>query len=378
MKRKLLALGLGTESFLEAEIQPSQFEYDSFSDCYLGNECKLLYIELTNNCNYNCIHCYAEIEKGNNEYLSPSSFDIVLSQLPTGCKCDIRLSGGEPFLNTNIKYFISKISQSIVPYSQHSIVTNGSFTISDAKFAIENNFQLQISIYGMSYETFNKFTKASKSNWEKVMNNLDILSKSSFKSNVVLCFAVNNITYNELDAFIEYANSRSFKYILNRAASIGRAVNNWGDIQLPSEKHFEFSRNTKSKSLRFCYHMCQLHISVICVNGNVIPCSFLRKPKYIFGNVFDSSIESIWKSDKYMMFRTLTPKMVEKCKSCEFMYVCTAGCCAEADGYSDNILACYPWCLVKPFENSYLDIKDNEIYEVDKLAAGTFEFRLIE
>ena len=39
-----------------------------------------------------------------------------------------------------------------------------------------------------------------------------------------------------------------------------------------------------------------------------------------------------------------------------------------------NILSVYPWCKVKPYEYDYLCIRDDEMYFVDKLAAGTFDF----
>ena len=70
----------------------------------------------------------------------------------------------------------------------------------------------------------------------------------------------------------------------------------------------------------------------------------------------------------------MNPTDVEKCNKCEFIYMCTAGCCAEAVGMTGNILSVYPWCKVKPYECDYLSIHDDEMYFVDKLAAGTFDF----
>lgn len=118
-------------------------------------------------------------------------------------------------------------------------------------------------------------------------------------------------------------------------------------------------------------------MAVVCVNGDVIPCSFLRNRKFVYGNVFNSTFEEIWKSNRFMSFRALTPILVDKCKNCEFMYVCTAGCCGEAEGLTSNILSCYPGCQIKPFKNDYINVTDFEIFEVDKLAAGTFEFHRI-
>lgn len=376
LKIVLLKLGLGTYNFSEAEIQPLQFEYDSFDDCYSGIKCKLLYIELTDACNLHCIHCYAEIERNGSKMMSLEQFERIILSIPVNTSCDIRLTGGEPFLNKNIRNFISIINDRIQPNIHHSIVTNGTFDLDDAFYALNHGFELQISVYGMTFETFHTFTGSSRSIWDKIESNLIEISRSKYKDNVLLCFAINNITYKELDSFILFADKLGLRYILNRPASTGRAVNNWERLQLSESDYYEFSKMTKANEMRFCFHMCQLHLTVICVNGDVIPCSFLRKPNFVFGNIFEQTFDSIWNSQRYMSFRALTPSMVEKCRNCEFMYACSAGCCGEAEGYMNDILACYPWCQIKPYEKKYLSIKDDEVYEAEKLAAGTFSFKV--
>lgn len=187
LKKKLIALGLGTFIFNDAELQPCQFSYDSFDDNYLGERCSLLYIEITDICNFHCIHCYADIDKGNNKMMNMEVFENIISAVSNDGNCDIRLTGGKPFLNKNIREFINIIRDTIKPKTHHSIVTNGTFNINDALEALKNNFELQISIYGMTYETFYKFTDASKVLWNKVWNNLYLLSKSEYRENVLLC-----------------------------------------------------------------------------------------------------------------------------------------------------------------------------------------------
>lgn len=376
LKKRLIQLGIGTYNLIEAEIQPLQFNYDSFNDCYSGKQCRLLYIEITDSCDFHCIHCYAEIERNGLHMMKIEEFKKVISSVSDDTNCDIRLTGGEPFLNPYICDFVSIVKNRIKPNNHHSIVTNGTFDIKDAIYALENGFELQISIYGCDYETFHTFTGASRELWDRVEHNLLELSRSKFRNAVLLCYAVNKLTYSELDNFVTMAKRRGFRYILNRPASTGRAVKNWDMLQLSIKDHYDFSKNTKANRMRFCFHLCQLHLTVVCVNGDVIPCSFLRKAKFVFGNVFEQSFKSIWNSQKYMEFRALTPTKVDKCKDCEFMYACSAGCCGEAEGFNNDILSCYPWCQIKPYENTYLDIKDNEVYYVDKLAAGTFDFEL--
>lgn len=356
------------------ELNPQKYEYNLFDDCYTDKRCTLLYIEVTDKCNFHCVHCYAEMKPGGCRELSIEQFKSIILNIQPDETCDIRLTGGEPFLHSNIRSFIDLVKENIRPNSTHSIVTNGSFKSEDALYAMEKGFEVQISIYGMKSDTFKKFTNGSDRYWETVQNNLENLSKSPNKDKVLLCFAVNALTYSQINEFEKYAKKYGFRYIFNRPASTGRAVNNWKMLELSPEKHFEFSKNTKASVLRCCYHLCQLHLCVVGVDGNIFPCSFLRDKSFVMGNIFKSSLKEIWQSPEYQEFRKMNPTDVEKCNKCEFIYMCTAGCCAEAVGMTGNILSVYPWCKVKPYECDYLSIHDDEMYFVDKLAAGTFDF----
>lgn len=371
---KMIEYNLVTSNDKEKEMYPQQFEYNLFDDCYTDKDCTLLYVEITDKCNYHCIHCYADMRPGRCREIPIEQFTTIISNIKSNKTCDIRLTGGEPFLHSRIRMVIDLVEKNIKPNTTHSIVTNGSFQIEDALYAIEKGFEIQISIYGMNSDTFERFTNASEQYWEKVQENLKCLSVSQNKDKVLLCFAVNKLTYSEIEDFRIYAEKNGFRYIFNRPASTGRAVDNWNMLELPKEKHFEFAKKNQAPNLRCCYHLCQLHLSVVGVDGNVFPCSFLRDKSFVMGNIFESSFENIWKLPQYKKFRELNPTNVKECNGCEFIYMCTAGCCAEAVGMTGNILSVYPWCKVRPYEDDYLKISDNELYVVDKLAAGTFDF----
>lgn len=374
----LLALmekhGLITFDVMSAEANPFSFDYDLFDDCHSGDCCKLLYIEVTDVCNFNCIHCYAEIERTGRKFLSVSQLNTIIDHLPPNKPCDIRITGGEPFLNKAIRKLVDVVYNRVPSLEKHSIVTNGSFALDDAIYALDKGFELQVSVYGMTYETFRKFTNTGMVAYKHAMDNLIQLSQTPWRDNVLLCFAVNSLTYEEIEDFKSFCLQHGFRFILNRPASIGRAVKNWNQLELPDNIHYEFARATKKGRTRYCYHLCQLHITVATVDGDIVPCTFLRDKKFFLGNIISQELQAIWNSEKYRDFRALTASKVDKCASCEFMYACTAGCCGEAVGENGNILATYPWCKVKPFNSDYLRIENHELFVAEKLAAGTFDF----
>lgn len=372
---KLVENNLVTSNLLEADPEPAVFDYELFDDCHSGDSCKLFYIEITDKCNFNCIHCYADIQRSGTKFMSPEQVDRIIDHLPSTSPCDIRITGGEPFINPDIREILHRVNSRMKPIHTHSVVTNGSFSYDDAIYALSMGYELQVSIYGITPESFEKFTNSSRKHLQAILERLKKISHTPYKDKVLLCFAVNAITYLEIQEFEDFCNTYGFRFIHNRPASIGRAVANWNELQLSKHEHYDFSRKTKSGPTRYCYHLCQLHLTVADVNGNIIPCCFLRDPKFYFGNIFCDTLQNIWDSKKYHKFRDLTAVNVDKCSQCEFAYVCTAGCCGEAEGNNKDILATYPWCSERPFERKYQAIGNHEVYQAEKLAAGTFDFK---
>ena len=372
-KEKLLTLNIENE-----EKNVCKFEYDLFGDKYLFKQCTQIFLEITNYCNFKCLHCYADFNNKNNKFLTCREVEEIIKKLNLK-SVDIRVTGGEPFLNKEIRSILKSITESIQPLTRHSIVTNGSFDVNDALYALELGYEMQISLYGLNEELFNLFTQTNKNYFKKIMQNLYILSKTKFKNNIVIQISSNKLTYKKIDEFVQFSKSLGFKYNINRPASVGRAVKNWEKLELSKTEKIQLAQRTKSKNLDFCYHLCQLHWTAIDVNGNVTPCTFFRadNKKNIIGNIFNDSFLDIWWSKKYDNFRNCNPNLVDKCKNCEFEYVCTAGCVGETVAYTKNFYNCYPWCIEKPYQSHYLKIKKGEIYQVDKLAAGIFNFQLI-
>ncbi len=376
---KLKEEGVITDNIEEREMQPIDFQYSLFDDHDTHQVCRTVYFEVTDKCNFNCLHCYAEMTKEGKIFLTPEKYEYYLSMLGNTPKLDIRLTGGEPFLNPYIVELIDITAKNKKPYNRHSIVTNGSFELNDAIHALEKGFELQISVYGMSESTFEKFARTNILMHKKVMNNLRALSETKYKNQIVLLLSINALTYNDVDSFVNFAKDLGFKPMLNRPASIGRAKINWETLKLSPEQHQSFNRYNRHLVKgynRYCYHACRLTWSYVDIYGNVKPCAFIRK-NFIFGNLNETPLEYIRKSNSYNDFKNLNASSFDKCTNCEFKYACTGGCCGETLSYSGSITKTYPWCVVKPYEKNYLHIVKGELYQVEKYAGGTFDFNKI-
>lgn len=373
--KKLYLTGVLTDDAEQSEDSIEYINYELFDDKYTYKKCKLAYIEVTDVCNYNCLHCYADIKKDARQFMSAEIAKQYIEQIACEGRCDIRLTGGEPFLNADLIPIVDIIQEKVEPLTHHSLVTNGSFDIERAMYILSKGFEMQISIYGMTESKFSSFTGSRKDIYERVINNLQLLSDSEYRDQIVLLFSVNSSSYEDIELFKSYAQEKGFRYILNRPASVGRAVANWEQLKLEDKEYTEFSRSQRNTNLWFCHHLCQLHWVSIMVNGDVTPCGFLRDKDSVIGNLQKSSFEEIWNCKKYNTFRKMTSGNVNHCCDCEFRYLCTAGCCGETKAYLEDIFKPYVWCKTKPYENeNYIQVADSEVYEVVKNAAGLFDF----
>ena len=371
--------GLITFAENEKANDPTFFDYYLFSDAYSYKKCSMVYLEVSNACNFHCDHCYAEIDSNSFGFMAPERARKYIQQIAESNSCDIRITGGEPFINKDIMEILGIVSGNVQPVSTHSIATNGSFTYEQALEALKLGFELQVSIYGMTAESFSAFTKIGKVCFEELFRKLEMLSSTEYADKIVLAFAVNKITYPEIKLFLDYSSSHGFRYLLNRTASLGRAKHNLEPLRLSEADEYDFARLNGRPIPSYCYHLCQLHWVNIKVNGDVAPCPYFRTSEYLMGNLEDNDFSDIWKCEKYNRFRAMTPSDVANCCDCEFEYLCSAGCCGETKSYSGNILDTYPWCKAKPYINrNYLILSNLQVAEVTKLSAGVFEFNVFE
>lgn len=377
--QKLMDLGLITADASACNQSPLIFDYSLFQDAYDYQHCSLIYLDVSNICNFRCVHCYAEMEtESETPFLSYENAKTLLAKISIAGKCNIRITGGEPFLNPDIDAIIDLVPQVIEPMRRHSIATNGSFSFEQAIKAIRLKYELQVSIYGMTEKTFQLFTKKPPTIFNDLMSKLIRIAEAGYANDVVLSMSVTELNYCEIDAFLEFATQYGFRKVLNRPASAGRAAEKWNIIQLSEDHQLQFAKITSKEIPFFCYHLCQLFWASVGITGDLTPCPYFRTQEMCMGNLYQQDFATVWNNQKYEAFRKLTATDVEFCKDCEFVYLCTAGCCGETFSYYGDLKKCYPWCGIKPYQGAkYVDLNNDEVAIVKKYAAGIFDFKKI-
>ncbi len=140
-----------------------------------------LWLELTNRCNLQCIHCYTESHphSGDRDLLSTNDYQSIMRQAYTlGCR-KIQLIGGEPQLNRNFLRLLSYTKS--IGFEFVEVFTNLT-KLSDEtiKFASANGICFATSVYSDDPSEHDAITKVRASH-SHTMANLKRLVDSGVK-----------------------------------------------------------------------------------------------------------------------------------------------------------------------------------------------------
>ena len=329
-----------------------------------------IYVEVNKNCNLKCLHCYVS-EKHPDYRLSLAQFDRIINNLQDKAPIDIRLIGGEPGIHSEL-VAICRRCMNVVAKKRHILLTNCTMDEKLLKAVIATGITLQVSVYGMSFETYHAFSKGSRRDYDNLFRNLELLSKE-YRDKVKLVYICTDITKPELNDFIGFAQSNQFNYSYGGVMLMGRAEKNQSILGGRFEKEgaelpYEQVLNNK---------ICDLNRLCVFANGDVTPCPCIQidNGDLLMGNVFSDTISDIMESKKYKQFKDYTVDDVNDCRRCVLRYLCSAGCCGETFSVTGNVLGKYTQCCI---DKSFEEINDNGVYRVRKVNPGVFKLSKIE
>ena len=158
-----------------------KINYEQFSEkifAIASKEKKLIYatIELTDQCNFSCKHCYLG-DKGNVVFLDVDFVKETLMELKErGCLCLI-ITGGEPLMHPHFKeiYIYAKKLGFII-----TVFTNAYLLTEDVveMFVKYKPLMIEVSIYGVDEDSYVNLTQC-KGAYDKVINNIKLLKENN-------------------------------------------------------------------------------------------------------------------------------------------------------------------------------------------------------
>lgn len=299
-------------------------EYNANSNIFQQNKLNFVWLEITQNCNLRCIHCYeGETHQSNKNVLSINDWKRIIKELSEiNCK-NIQFIGGEPSCYFGIIELIDYASQ--FRFNSIGYFTNATLLTNDLLCClIRNKVVVNISLYGHTAELHDSITKV-KGSFEKTVANI----KKLMANNIVVKVAVTLMHENEMffEAIIDFVKSIGVKYY---KYDLVRAVNGCVQGCHPVEREDlietkyltkpNFSINKLKFDKAMSVNTCWYGKFAITENGDVIPCVFERS--IFYGNLKSNSVQQILDSNKLTECWHMDFSKINECCDCEYRYAC--------------------------------------------------------
>lgn len=260
--------------------------------------------EVSSKCNLSCPECNVGTGKTKREkaFMDIAIFQKLLQET-RGQSFYVNLYfQGEPFLNKQLFEFITKAKENKF-YTVAS--TNAHFfNEKNNESLISSNLdRLIVSLDGTSAETYNYYRK--NGDFNKVITGIKSLTrhKKDIKSThpfIVLQFLVHSKNEHELQHIKSFAKELGVDLLQIKTMQFLNKEN----IERLSPSKEKYRRYNKSadgnwhvrkKRSKACFRLWSQ--AVITSDGNVVPCCYDKTPGIIAGNIKESDIGKIWKSE---------------------------------------------------------------------------------
>ncbi len=305
----------------ESFIEP--YKWDKIFD--------VIFIEITDLCNYNCIHCYnGNIRKKRaTSELNLRNFEIILEKFTRyGLANKIQITGGEPAILGNKLLEYVKIA---IEYAKIvEIFTNGTLVLNSDLLKKLSEFNeliyVRITIPSTDQDTWVKITQSHRTIHERILKNLNKLKELNINFSIEqpLIPGIND-SLKEIESVKKLAKSfetisRS-RYII--PYGFAKLNNLYFDpcIGLPCDDKTIYVHDEPQKvwSVSMNYDNCLVGKVLIDTQCFYYPCLMFHSEK--LGNALIDSIDVIYKKLEDC-YRRYSPDKLRICKNCEFRYLC--------------------------------------------------------
>lgn len=293
---------------------------------------KKIYIEITNQCNYNCSFCpktkripkimtveefqhiiYKTKEQGDNFYLHvmgeptshPQFKEILKICTDNNIKVNITTNGtlldrvGNDIINNKVRMVSISLHSFEANILNNSMKSYLDKIIDFCKKSISTDIITELRLWNFDVDSI----------YDKNKLNGQIIDY--LKENLELNFDLEKAMVGKLSE-VENSNSRKFNIKLKDNIYLGMA------------QHFDWPDITKEITCDngFCYGL-RKQIAILS-NGDVVPCCLDSEGNMVLGNIFEKSLQEIFEGDRAQsIFNGFTNrKAVEPlCKTCGYMFM---------------------------------------------------------
>ena len=245
-------------------------------------------IEISERCNFHCDFCQTGEFGGKSKKDPFIHLDLLntIIERDLGGSYFIELQHrGEPLLNKHL----SKIIDKLKPYVFLGLSTNGSLIHTQIEALLKLDF-LTISIDASNKTTYEVMRKGG--HWETLLNNIDLL-----------LLARGSSPYPSID--LQLVKIDGHECDTKGVQNIAKA-NSW-NVRVRELQDCFPELNNPDKFRVENNELCLNPWTSVSIhkNGNVVPCCRVWNTEWVYGNLYDESLEDIWKGQKVAEFQQL-------------------------------------------------------------------------
>lgn len=292
------------------------------------NRLSRVHLNISDTCNEKCVHCYIP------KYLKPNKMSKALfHKILRECKemnvLNITLGGGEPMLNDNLLFFITKCKENNFSINLLTNLTLLSDSMVD-EFCNIPLLSVQTTIYSLKDRIHDSITGV-KGSLKKTIEGIKKLRNYNIPMQINCPVMKQNLNFyrevldwgkslnieTDSDYMIFGCYDGSKKNLINRLdLSEVKCL-----LRYDKQENKNFIVENRKSSSNIVCPICQTSLC-ISSTGNVYPCEGLQSIS--LGNLNTTTINKIWHSSNLIKeLRNLTIKDFPKCKVCEDRDYCS-------------------------------------------------------
>lgn len=323
-----------------------------------------VYCEIISICNQRCPYCYNEKNLLEHYEIPLESLKKMARELDIMGAPHITLSGGEPFLRTDLYEILNAFEEEHI---EVSFISNGK-CFEEGNMYLLTRYQphLQLTFDGYNSDTHDK--TRGKGNFERLISGIRNSRSKGFNGSITLRININNENINWIDSILNMLTTEFESKDGNLINSVNVAIvhgnGSYSDDKILPRSKYKYLADkidewnhlqTEKNSFVATYDFLNPDIgcpyngengSIECgiridSKGDVFPCQLFSDPIFSLGNINHFSLREILSSDKMAAFveRISSRKMHEPCQSCGYKAFCGCGCPAKSFMETSSIVS---------------------------------------
>jgi radical SAM protein with 4Fe4S-binding SPASM domain len=298
-------------------------------------------IEVTGDCNLACRYCYARSGTKTGQMPKQKVFSLIEELYSLGVDL-VEFMGGEPLLSPHIRDYIDA---ALARSMKVRLATNATL-LNDRliEFLVSRHVQIQISLHGIPQEC-SSGTGSDRIQDPTVAENIRKIASLNPEL-LLLTHTVSKETVNAMASLRSYAANLHVKMMFGRPFKVGAATGNWGSLRISDRDLSGRCLDEDASDERMSFRCAPCNGDSLCIlhDGSVSTCVLLRSGTAVIGNVYASSLSTIWKSDRREYLSSIRVDAIPICSSCEYRYLCGGGCMAGSYSLVGRADRPFPYC----------------------------------